>query len=51
MDTCPVCNGSGEIEVPLGFHTGDPEMDDWDWLPCEDCNGTGEIEGERYDRH
>ena len=46
MDTCPCCAGTGEIEVPLGPHTGDPETDDWDWLPCEDCNGTGEIEGE-----
>jgi DnaJ-class molecular chaperone len=43
---CPECEGTGEIEVPLGFHTGNPETDDWDVETCDCCNGTGEIEAE-----
>ena len=43
---CPNCEGLGEIEVPLGFHTGNPETDDWETVPCEDCEGTGEVEAE-----
>ena len=43
---CPECNGTGEIEVPIGFHTGNPETDDWDVETCDCCGGTGEIEAE-----
>jgi hypothetical protein len=40
---CPECNGTGEIEVPLGFCTGNPETDDWDIEDCPKCDGTGEV--------
>ena len=43
---CPECEGTGEIEVPIGFHTGNPETDDWDVETCDCCGGTGEIEAE-----
>lgn len=43
---CPKCNGTGEIVVPIGLHTGDPEMDDWDVADCDECDGTGQIETE-----
>jgi DnaJ-class molecular chaperone len=46
---CPECEGTGEIEVPLGFHTGNPDTDDWDVADCEECGGTGEIEAEEED--
>ena len=42
--TCPNCDGLGEVEVPLGFHTGNPDTDDWDVVDCDDCNGTGQVE-------
>lgn len=42
--TCPNCDGLGEIAVPLGFHTGNPDTDDWDLVDCEDCDGTGWVE-------
>lgn len=41
---CETCNGTGEIEVPIGLYTGDPRVDDWDEDTCPDCNGSGEIE-------
>lgn len=43
---CPECDGTGGIWEPLGWHTGDPETDDWDWVPCDECGGYGEIEVE-----
>ena len=42
--TCPNCDGLGEVEVPLGFHTGNPDTDDWDVVDCDDCDGTGQVE-------
>lgn len=42
--TCPECDGAGEIAVPLGFHTGNPETDDWDDETCPLCKGTGQID-------
>lgn len=41
---CPECEGSGIIAIPLGFHTGNPETDDWDEEDCPECGGTGEVE-------
>lgn len=43
---CPQCEGTGEVEVPLGFHTGNPETDDWDWVACDECGGSGQVESE-----
>jgi DnaJ-class molecular chaperone len=43
---CPECNGTGEIEVPIGWHTLDPETDDWDWVTCDECGGSGRVESE-----
>ena len=43
---CPDCNGTGEIEVPIGLHTGDPRRDDWAIGDCPECGGTGQIEQE-----
>jgi DnaJ-class molecular chaperone len=45
---CPDCNGTGVVDVPLGFHTGNPETDDWDEDECVTCGGTGEIEAEDW---
>jgi hypothetical protein len=42
--TCPNCEGLGEIEVGYGFQTGDPTVDDWVLVDCEDCDGTGQVE-------
>jgi DnaJ-class molecular chaperone len=46
---CPDCGGAGRIFVPLGFHTGDPETDDWDEDECETCRGTGQIERDDWE--
>ncbi len=46
FEDCYECNGTGKVMVPLGMHTGDSRLDDWDEAECPECGGTGEIEVE-----
>ena len=43
---CEKCNGTGEVEIPVGMYTGDPRRDNYVIDECPVCFGSGEIEEE-----